>query len=249
MTLRDSPDLFESNTFLAISPPPPKHPFKGQSDLNPPASSNPNLEKYISLTTAALSSLPMPHTHPNLSLQELESLNSLKRNKDFTIKKADKGSCIVVEDTSNYIDNGIAHLQDTTIYRKLIGNPTQHMSESIGRFIDDLHSQNYIDKHTHSFLKPPGTPRTQKMYLLKKVHKNPHGIRPIVSGCSGPTEKISAFLDHYLKPLVPLMPSYIRDSGHIISILESTSFPQDCLLVTIDVSSLYLNIPQDEGTS
>ena len=123
------------------------------------------------------------------------------------------------------------------------------MSESIGRFIDDLHSQNYIDKHTHSFLKPPGTPRTQRMYFLKKVHKNPQGIRPIVSGCSGPTEKISAFLDHYLKPLVPLMPSYIRDSGHIISILESTPFPQDCLLVTIDVSSLYLNIPQDEGTS
>ena len=44
------------------------------------------------------------------------------------------------------------------------------------------------------------------------------------------------------------MLSYIRDSGHIISILETTPFPQDCLLVTIDVSSLYLNIPQDEGT-
>ena len=45
------------------------------------------------------------------------------------------------------------------------------------------------------------------------------------------------------------MPSYIRDSGHVISILDSTPFPQDCLLVTIDVSSLYLNIPQDESTS
>ena len=34
------------------------------------------------------------------------------------------------------------------------------------------------------------------------VLKNNASIRPIVSGCSGPTEKISAFLDHHLKPLI-----------------------------------------------
>ena len=68
---------------------------------------------------------------------------------DLTIKKADKGSCIVVEDTSTYIRNGLAHLQDTTIYWRLLGNPTEHMSENIGHFIDDLYAQNYIDKHTH----------------------------------------------------------------------------------------------------
>ena len=190
----------------------------------------------------------MPPTYPNLSKQELKSLRSLSRNKDLTIKKADKGSCIVVEDTTNYRDNGLSHLQDASIYRQLLGDPTEHMSESIGRFIDDLYSQNYIDRHTHLFLKPPNMPRTQGLYFLKKIHKNPPSIRPIVSGCNGPTEKISAFLDHYLKPLVPLMPSYTRDSGHIISTLETTPFPQNCILATIDVSSLYLNIPQDEGT-
>ena len=81
------------------------------------------------------------------------------------------------------------------------------------------------------------------------MHKNPHGIRPIVSGCSAPTEKISEFLHHHLKPQVTTMPSYIRDSGHLISTIESSHFPPNCLLVTIDVSALYLNIPQDEGTS
>ena len=35
---------------------------------------------------------------------------------------------------------------------------------------------------------------------------------------------------------------------HIIALLECTNVPQDALLVTIDVSSLYTNIPQDEGT-
>ena len=37
-------------------------------------------------------------------------------------------------------------------------------------------------------------------------------------------------------------------SGHYIS-CQSSLFPPNCLLVTIDVSALYLNIPQDEGTS
>ena len=50
------------------------------------------------------------------SEQELKSLRSLSRNMDLTIKKADKGSCIVVEDMTNYIDIGLSHLQDASIY-------------------------------------------------------------------------------------------------------------------------------------
>ena len=91
----------------------------------------------------------------------------------LTIKKADKGSCIVVEDTTNYIDNGLSHLQDASIYRQLLGDPTEHKSESISRFIDDLYSQNYIDRHTHLFLKPPNTPRTQRLYFQRKYTKIP----------------------------------------------------------------------------
>ena len=169
--------------------------------------------------------------------------------KDLTIRKADKGSCIVVEDTSSYVDNGIAHLQNTSIYRMLSGDPTNSMSKSIGDFVEYLFNSNYIDKHTHSFLKPPQSPRTQRLYFTEKLHKNPTSIRPIVSGCSGPTEKISAFLDHHLKPLIPQLRSYTRDSGHIVSILETTPFPKDCILVAIHPSNLYLNIPQDERTA
>ncbi len=48
----------------------------------------------------------------------------------------------------------------------------------------------YIDTYTYDYLHPSDKVRTQRMYFLKKLHKNPHGIRPIVSGCSGPTERI-----------------------------------------------------------
>ena len=74
-------------------------------------------------------------------------------------------------------------------------------------------------------------------------------VRPIVSGCSGPTENLSAFLDYYLQPLMKLIPSYIRDSKQMASYLDSATFPSNCLLVTIDVVGLYLNIPHKEGVA
>ena len=86
------------------------------------------------------------------------------------------------------------------------------------------------------------------MYFLTKLHKNPPGIRPIVSGCSGPTENISSFLDYIIKPLVPLTPSYIKDSSHVIALLETQRIPKNALVVTIEVVSLYTNIPQHKGT-
>ena len=86
------------------------------------------------------------------------------------------------------------------------------------------------------------------MYFLTKLHKNPPGIRSIVSGCAGPTENISSFLDYIIKPLVPLTPSYIKDSSHVIALLEILRIPEKSFLVTIDVVSLYTNIPQHEGT-
>ena len=153
------------------------------------------------------------------------------QDKSLVIKKADKfkGSCIVVQDRITYISEGKVHLADTSTY---------------------MLDSGYIDKYmyTHTYLCPPEKVRTQLMYFLKKLHKTPHGIRPIVSGCSGPTERVSAFLDYIIKPLVPTTHSYIKDSSHIIALLEQTHVPPDALLVTIDVSSLYTNIPQDEGT-
>ena len=91
--------------------------------------------------------------------------------------------------------------------------------------------------------------RTQQFYLLPKIHKdmnNPPG-RPIVSGSGGPTEKIFQFVDHFIGPLVPQSRSYIRDSTHMINILKGFLIIPNMLLGTLDITSLYTNIPHSEG--
>ena len=90
--------------------------------------------------------------------------------------------------------------------------------------------------------------RTQQFYLLPKIHKdtnNPPG-RPMVSGSGGLTEKISQFVDHFIGPLVPLSRSYISDSTHMINILKDFQIFPNMLLCTLDITSLYTNIPNSE---
>ncbi len=55
--------------------------------------------------------------------------------------------------------------------------------------------------------------------------------------------------DHHLKPLVQQTPLYLRDTTDFLQKLSRVgSLPPNCILVTLDVSSLYTNIPHNEGT-
>ena len=100
----------------------------------------------------------------------------------------------------------------------------------------------------HEFCKPPLNYRTSKLYFLKKIHKNPMGIRPIVSSCDSITEKISQFVDKWLQPYVQNLPSYTKDTTEFINHIENTKFPEKCKLASIGMSSLFTNIPHEEGT-
>ena len=70
------------------------------------------------------------------------------------------------------------------------------------------------------------------------------GIRPIVSSCESITEKISQFVDKWLQPYMKNLP---KDTTEFINQIETTKLPTHYKLASIDVSSLYTNIPHDEG--
>ena len=62
--------------------------------------------------------------------------------------------------------------------------------------------------------------------------------------CLPPTENISQFLDYCLQPSVKTLPSYIQDTSHFIRELNEIDVPW---LETMDVKSLYTNIPHSHG--
>ena len=89
-----------------------------------------------------------------------------------------------------------------------------------------------------------------KLYLLPKIHKRLFEVpgRSVISYCGTPEEKVSEFLDSELKLVVQEGWSYIKDSGDFIKKLKNIDhFPQDAIMVTADVVSLYPSIPHDAG--
>ena len=81
---------------------------------------------------------------------------------------------------------------------------------------------------------------------FESVQPTPVG-RPIVSGSGGPTERISSFVDSLLQPIAKKQESCIKDTTHFINFIENTPLPNNAILVSLDVCSLYTNIPQEEG--
>ena len=87
--------------------------------------------------------------------------------------------------------------------------------------LTSMHLNNEISKECYTYLSSEGT-RTSELYLLPKIHKNklPPPGRPILSANGCPTERISQFVDFFLKPLVPLMKSYIKDTTHFLQCIN-----------------------------
>ena len=251
VALNESVSRFERSNrlkyFFRNRPPQEPHPFKPKSTWQPPKAS-PELEAYLSRIKTDISKLPPQKIYPNLSKLEHIALKELATDPTIVIKSADKGSGIVVEDTQNYIKDGLEHLAEETIYNKIDSDPTLPLAEG-KQYVTQMYNKGTIDSITKEYLlfKEDNLPRTQQLYFLKKIHKNPIAVRPIVSGCGGPTEKVSQLVDLQLQSFVPKVNSYIRDSGHLIHLLEQLTIPTNCILATIDVKALYLNIPHAEG--
>ena len=71
----------------------------------------------------------------------------------------------------------------------------------------------------------------------------------MVSACNCPTEMLSTYIDDLLKPIVVTLPSYLKDSSHLLRVLNNVSFDPTSkgYLYTMDVKSLYTVIQNDQG--
>ena len=111
-----------------------------------------------------------------------------------------------------------------------------------------------IDQKTKQYL-VQNDPTPGRFYILPKIHKVNNPGRPIVFSNNHPTERISQFVDYYLKPLVCTVPSYVKDATDFLNKLANLNtinkLPDNTILATLDVTSLYTvytNIPHSEGT-
>ena len=185
------------------------------------------------------------HKRPkdNLTKDERTGLKSLQDNKNIVIQKADKGSAVVVMNTTDYLREGYRQLSYPKFYTKIENDPTKQVSEKITEVLTKMKQRNFISDKNFEFLNPTGT-REGKFYLLPKIHKKGIPGRPICSSINHPTANISKFVDAHIKEYVPKTASYIKDTQNFIKkITELGPLPEGSILATLDVTSLYTNIP------
>ena len=68
-----------------------------------------------------------------------------------------------------------------------------------------------------------------------------------MAGNDRPTKRISSFVDSLLQPIAKSQKSYLKDTTDFVNFIERRNLPEDDFLVSLDVASLYTNIPQEEG--
>ena len=225
--------------------------FRTPSAWTPP-NRDPHLSLFETNVNRAIANLqPISHFNQNLTKEEQSALNELRMNDNIVIKKADKSSSIVVMNKVDYIQEATRQLSDTNYYLHTDHDLTLQHHEHIQDLLIQLHDKHEISEHIYKLL-AFNNPKTPALYLLPKIHKikNPGEFppgRPIISANESPTERISAFVDENIKTGVPTIPSYIKDTTDFIRTIESIQIPENCILASFDVTSLYTNIPNNEG--
>lgn len=239
-----------------------RNPFHQSNKMQIQLTNSVNLENYLANTLSDLSDLmakkttnKSPKTKYNLSKQETEALKNLKSDKSVIIKPSDKSGTLVILDREDYIREGHRQLRNNETYSELKQDITLEISYKVENYLKEMLRENQIDLKTFKYLNPRLHPiKTPEFYHIAKVHKEKSEIgtykgRPIISGISSPTERISQFVDYFLNPIAQDQETYLKDSKSLIQILESTNIPQNSILVTGDIESMYNNLLQSPAIS
>ena len=225
------------------------HKFHNPSKFNP---KGPGALEAFAICNDTHNFKPKPYRRPrdNLTPGERVALRELKALSDTVIiKPADKGSAVVLQDVTDYIQEGHRQLSDRNFYHHVDHDLSSDHVSAIEDKVEDMHKKKEICKKVRDYLLNFPM-RISRFYMLTKIHKGkfPPLGRPIISGNGCPNERISQFVDFFLKEVAPKGRSFLKDTTTFLQCINANSVIQpDCLLVTLDVTSLYTKIPNNEG--
>ena len=198
--------------------------LQSMSQYNPPMGSS-NLETVITINEIGLQDSIPPHPRKkNIETTQLKALRELSANNNIVIKSADKGGATVIQNLAYYVVEGLRQLSDQNFYQPLDDHLTTEHHQKIAAHLDNMLKQGEITERVARYLVTK-EPRTAQLYLLPKVHiyVTPVPSRPIVSANKSPTERVSAFVDNFLAPIVRTGHSFIRDTSDFLPKTSGTS--------------------------
>lgn len=234
-----------------------KLPFTGKSDWEPPDKGIP--EKVFDILNELdqkVQNVNIVKDRDNLCPSQINALKTLKNKKHIIIKKADKGSAIVIMNRNDYLFEAERQLNNERHYTKIEEPVFPETAKRYTEILNSLEEQKILMPKQMAYLLPSAEARARQFYLLPKIHKAmnkwtlenrmPPG-RPIVSDCSSESYNISEYIDAHLQPVANQHPSYIKDTYDFLNKIRDIKVPPGALLITLDIESLYTNIQTADG--
>ncbi|XP_069599809.1 uncharacterized protein [Ranitomeya imitator] len=136
----------------------------------------------------------------------------------FYNMEADKGGNIVFWPIDMYLKEARRQLSDAKCYQVLPSDPTDTFKKKLDRLLTSAKHNNILDNKEFKFLTTE-SPIVPTLYFLPKIHKS-------IQEPPG---------------------SYIQDTSHLIRQLQDLTVPNNTILVTMDVTSLYTCIGHTLG--
>ena len=172
---------------------------------------------------------------PNLR----DAAKKLKGNKDIIIRKADKSSIYVLLNRGDYMDKVHDIVSDESKFRKISKDPTEGLKREANLLIS---AQNSV-QDCIKIPKIVGDFSPEYLYGNCKIHKPNNPLRPIISQVTTPTYNLAKFINKIITPFMPTKYS-LRSTNDFIDLIHSKKCQGT--LASLDVESLFTNVPIDE---
>ena len=180
-----------------------------------------------------------------LTKKEREDIEQLRADDNIVVKPSDKSKGFVIMSKASYVEKVNTMLANPASYERC-----QITLEELVKRTRSMVTKNIEGKVPASLANElvPQSARMSQFYGLPKDHKPGMPLRPVVSTCGSPSSNVSLLLERILNQLLKFVPAHLANTQECVRELCSLGHvPNDCIVASLDVVSLYSNIPIDES--
>ena len=181
----------------------------------------------------------------NITAEQKKELDELKQDKSIIIKQSDKCKNLVIMDNEEYVTKVEQIIQT---YENVKNNPTPKLEQDTKTLTKKTLKNKIPDDYLQKIL--PQHARTAQFYGLPKTHKSGNPLRPIVSACGDPLDKLSWFLHDILTQILQFIPAHLTNTESYLTRMKNlfpTGLPPNSIVFSLDVMNLYESIPIQAG--
>ena len=181
-----------------------------------------------------------------------QQLIKLRNNPEYTIRPTDKNLGLIILPTKVYIKLCKEHLDDRNTYQ-LLDEPysliiqarteLSNINETICQHINIQYRRQILKYLNHPITHPITIP---PFHVFPKVHKTPLKGRPIAGAVKWISTNLSKILASLLRPYCNRLPHLLKDTKTLIQNLSANPHVAHENTFSMDITSLYPNMIQDD---